>query len=101
MTVEYDNAGNVSMMTFEAKHAGDMTVSSKNSFSYSSVLPKADIDALLQDVAPDSVRGNRLNRFSFNSSCNGVYGEKYQHLSIQWAASCEGLYSVQLRWNPR
>lgn len=98
MTVQYDKVGNVAMITFEAKHAQDMTVSSKNSFSYPSVLSGKEIDELLENVAPQLVRGKRLYRGSFNSSANGIYMEEFQHLSIHRAGASDGLYSVQVRW---
>jgi hypothetical protein len=101
MTVYYDGEGNVSVVTFTAKHADDMTVSSRNSFSYTGTLPSADIKALLLKIAPDSVRGKPGSRVSFNSSCNGIYTEEFQYISIHYAAACDGLYSVQVRWKKR
>lgn len=98
MTVQYDNVGNISVVTFEGKHALNMTVSSENGYSSTSGLYTADIDALLKEVAPESVRGKRVNRMSVNSSCNGIYAEVFEYLSIHRAAGCEGLYSVQVRW---
>ncbi len=108
MTVEYTKNGEILEAVIETRHTHKKSENNSYSVTAVSVLSPILVAEIIEEIAPASERGRRLNQITFYSSCNSIATEKYENVEILWSYKCgevvkgsSELYAVQVRWRKR